>query len=287
MQTPSILQKYKESVTILASNYNLNEARTLARLIAERVTGMGINEILINPQLLLSPSQVLLLDTYIDELKLHKPIQYILGETEFFGISLKVDPSVLIPRPETEELVHWIVSDWQHTSPNILDMGTGSGAIAIALAKNLPAANVFALDISLQAITVAQENAINSFVNIHFMQHDMLQLPTHIKGAPFDLVVSNPPYVRNSEKELMDANVLEFEPDGALFVPDDNPLLFYEAIAKFAQLHLKPNGTIYCEINEAFGSQTETLFKEHGYSNVEVRKDINGKERMLKARKGD
>lgn len=287
MQTPSILQKYKESVTILASNYNLNEARTLARLIAERVTGMGINEILINPQLLLSPSQVLLLDTYIDELKLHKPIQYILGETEFFGISLKVDPSVLIPRPETEELVQWIVSDWQHTSPNILDMGTGSGAIAIALAKNLPAANVFALDISLQAITVAQKNAINSFVNIHFMQHDMLQLPTQIKGVPFDLMVSNPPYVRNSEKELMDANVLEHEPEGALFVPDDNPLLFYEAIAKFAQLHLKPNGTIYCEINEAFGSQTETLFKEHGYSNVEVRKDINGKERMLKARKGN
>lgn len=287
MQTPSILQKYKESVTILTSIYNLNEARTLARLISERVTGMSINEILVNPQLLLSPSQVLLLDTYIAQLKLHKPIQYILGKTEFFGIPLKVDPNVLIPRPETEELVQWIISEWKDTSPNILDMGTGSGAIAIALAKNLPAANVFALDISLQAITLAHENAINAFVNIHFMQHDMLQIPPHIKGAPFDLMVSNPPYVRNSEKELMDANVLEYEPEGALFVPDDNPLIFYEAIAKFAQHHLKPNGVIYCEINEAFGSQTASLFAEYGYGSVEVRKDINEKERMLKAQKGN
>ncbi len=283
MQTLSILYKYKQCVNSLSTIYGLNEAQTMARLITEKVTGMGFHHILTSPQLLLSPSQAMLIDSHIEELKVQKPIQYILGETEFFGIPLKVNPHVLIPRPETEELVQWVVDDAQHGSPSVLDIGTGSGAIAIAIAKNIPAATVFALDISLQAITLAQQNSIQAFTNVHFFQHDILQPTQALKGAPYDIVVSNPPYVRNSEKEQMNPNVLEYEPPLALFVTDENPLLFYEAIASAAAVVLKPNGAVYCEINEALPNETAMLFAKHGFTHVEVRKDIHGKERMLKA----
>lgn len=256
----------------------------MARLIIEKVTGIKAFDALSNPNLLLSISQNLLIDAYVAELKLQKPIQYTLGETEFFGINLKVNPHVLIPRPETEELVDWILRSKANDYPNILDIGTGSGCIAIALAKHLPAARVYALDISHDAITLAKQNSMNANAHVSFIHDDILSVPNRIEGSPFDIIVSNPPYVRESEKQLMQSNVLDNEPHLALFVKDTDPLIFYKAIAQTAKNHLKPNGTIFCEINEAFGEETADVFKDFGFNDIEVRNDINGKERMLRAR---
>jgi len=286
MQAQSILFKYKQGVNSLKETYPLAEAQAMARLLIEKVTGIKVHDVLASPNLLLSISQETLIDAYIKELKLQKPIQYVLGETEFFGITLKVTPHVLIPRPETEELVEWLLADRANDFPSVLDIGTGTGCIAIAIAKKLPAAKVFALDISAEAITLAKENSMNASASITFFQQDILSLPNELKGAPYDIVVSNPPYVRNSEKEFMQPNVLENEPQTALFVSDNNPLVFYDAIAQTAQATLKPNGMVYCEINEALGQETTKIFKDIGFTDVEIRKDINGKDRMLRAKKG-
>ncbi|HCX99072.1 MAG TPA: peptide chain release factor N(5)-glutamine methyltransferase, partial [Bacteroidales bacterium] len=281
MQAQSILFKYKQGVNSLKSIYPLAEAQAMARLLIEKVTGIKVHDALASPNLLLSISQETLIDAYIKELKLQKPIQYVLGQTEFFGITLKVTPNVLIPRPETEELVEWLLADRANDFPSVLDIGTGSGCIAIAIAKKLPAAKVFALDISAEAITLAKENSMNASTSITFFQQDILSIPSELKGVPYDIVVSNPPYVRNSEKEFMHPNVLENEPKTALFVSDDNSLVFYDAIAQTAQATLKQNGMVYCEINEALGPETAKIFTEKGFTDVEVRKDINGKDRML------
>lgn len=285
MQAQSILNNYKQNVNSLKSIYPLAEAQAMVRLLIEKVTGIKAHDALANPYLLLSISQASLIDAYIEELKLQKPIQYILGETEFFGINLKVNPHVLIPRPETEELVEWLLADRNSDFPSVLDIGTGSGCIAIAIAKKLPAAKVFAVDISAEALTLAKGNSMNASTSITFFQQDILSIPSQLKGAPYDIVVSNPPYVRNSEKKLMHPNVLENEPETALFVSDDDPLVFYRAIAQTAQTILKPNGLVYCEINEALGKETAQAFKDEGFTNIEIRKDINGKDRMLRAKK--
>ncbi|MDD2279385.1 MAG: peptide chain release factor N(5)-glutamine methyltransferase [Bacteroidales bacterium] len=285
MQAQSILNNYKQNVNSLKSIYPLAEAQAMVRLLIEKVTGIKAHDALANPYLLLSISQESLIDAYIEELKLQKPIQYILGETEFFGINLKVNPHVLIPRPETEELVEWLLADRNSDFPSVLDIGTGSGCIAIAIAKRLPAAKVFALDISAEAIILAKGNSMNASTRITFFQQDILNIPSELKGAPYDIVVSNPPYVRNSEKEIMHPNVLDNEPENALFVSDDDPLVFYRAIAQTAQTILKPNGMVYCEINEALGQETAKVFKDNGFTDIEVRKDINGKDRMLRASK--
>jgi release factor glutamine methyltransferase len=284
MDTISILQKYKSICNSLSKTNEKVEAQAMARLIIEKVTGIKAFDALSNPNLLLSISQNLLIDAYVAELKLQKPIQYTLGETEFFGINLKVNPHVLIPRPETEELVDWILRSKANDYPNILDIGTGSGCIAIALAKHLPAARVYALDISHDAITLAKQNSMNANAHVSFIHDDILSVPNRIEGSPFDIIVSNPPYVRESEKQLMQSNVLDNEPHLALFVKDTDPLIFYKAIAQTAKNHLKPNGTIFCEINEAFGEETADVFKDFGFNDIEVRNDINGKERMLRAR---
>jgi release factor glutamine methyltransferase len=284
MDTISILQKYKSICNTLAKTNGKIEAQAMARLVIEKVTGIKAFDALSNPNLLLSISQNLLIDAYVAELKLQKPIQYILGETEFFGINLKVNQHVLIPRPETEELVDWIIKSRENDYPDILDIGTGSGCIAIALAKHLPAARVYALDISYDALALAKENSMNASTSIKFLHNDILTLPSKIDGSPFDTIVSNPPYVRVSEKQQMQPNVLENEPHIALFVDDNDALIFYKAIAQTATNHLKPNGTIYCEINEALGKETAEVFSDFGFADIEVRKDINGKERMLRAR---
>lgn len=285
MNTISILQKYKSICNTLTEIYGMSEAQAMARILIEKVTGINAHEALANPNLLLSVSQVLLIDTYIAELKLQKPIQYILGETEFFGITLKVNPNVLIPRPETEELVEWIIKANDHGFPSILDIGTGSGCIAIALAKHMPAARIFGMDISQEAIALAKNNSMSANTSVNFIHADILSRPNEIEGSPFDIIVSNPPYVRESEKELMQPNVLENEPHLALFVKDNDPLIFYRAIAQVAKNQLNPNGVIYCEINEAFGKETAEVFKDFGFTDIEVRKDINGKKRMLRARR--
>jgi release factor glutamine methyltransferase len=219
----------------------------------------------------------------IQELKRFKPLQYILGETEFYGLRFFVDSAVLIPRPETEELVEWVISDCKgKDNLSIIDIGTGSGCIPIALAKNLPKAQVFAIDISEDALDIARKNALENMVNIQFIQSDILKRSLS-KDFNFDVIVSNPPYVISDQKVQMSANVLDYEPHIALFAPDQNPFVFYEAIAEIAQTHLKPDGTLYFEINEALPYETAESINKYGF-NTELKQDINGKYRMIKAK---
>ncbi|MCL5246173.1 peptide chain release factor N(5)-glutamine methyltransferase [Cellulophaga sp. 20_2_10] len=217
----------------------------------------------------------------INLLKKHIPIQYILGTAHFMGLDFNVSPNVLIPRPETEELVSWILSETPlDREVNILDIGTGSGCIAISLAKNLPSANVFALDVSKEALVVANKNAENNSVLITFLENNILQEPS--LQQKFDIIVSNPPYVRELEKKEMTANVLEHEPSLALFVSDKEPLTFYNAITNFSAKHLKDTGKLYFEINQYLGAETQDLLEQQDFVAIELRKDMYGNDRMLK-----
>lgn len=222
------------------------------------------------------------LENALLKLKNQIPVQYIVGETAFCGLLFKVDKNVLIPRPETEELVEWIFQNHKkNESIKILDIGTGSGCIAISLAKNLPNAEVFALDVSAEALDVAKKNAAMNAVKVDFIQADILT----IEKLPdtFDVIVSNPPYVRESEKDLMQQNVLSNEPHIALFVENENPLLFYDKIAELAKNHLTENGVLYFEINQYLGNETVDLLKSKGFKNIELKKDIYGVDRMVKS----
>ncbi|MBE0424191.1 MAG: peptide chain release factor N(5)-glutamine methyltransferase [Lutibacter sp.] len=215
------------------------------------------------------------------KLKNQIPVQYIVGETAFYGLLFKVDKNVLIPRPETEELVEWIIqNNTNSNSLKILDIGTGSGCIAISLAKNLPNATVSAIDISVEALNVAKNNAEFNQVTVEFVQADILTLEK--LSTNFDIIVSNPPYVREMEKMQMQQNVLSNEPHIALFVNDENPLLFYDKIAELAKKHLTENGILYFEINQYLGAETVDLLKSKGFKNVELKKDIYGVDRMVK-----
>lgn len=223
----------------------------------------------------------------VDRLRNHEPIQYILGETEFFGMPITVNKQVLIPRPETEELVSWIIEDIDKNEATILDIGTGSGCIAISLAKKLNNAVVSAIDISTRAIEVAKKNTLINNVNIEFSRVDVLNfeadLDLHHKWeSKFDIIVSNPPYVRMQEKKLMKLNVIDHEPDIALFVEDDDPLLFYRKISQLSKQYLRHNGTLYLEINEYLGLEMEKMLNKAGFKHVLLKKDMFGKNRMIK-----
>ena len=233
--------------------------------------------------------------TILEDLKQQKPIQYILGETEFYGLQFNVNENVLIPRPETEELVDWIIKDSKFKSQNsktikILDIGTGSGCIAISLAKHLPEAQVFAVDISESAIKIAKENADRNGVEVEFIKANILESSLWEdvalrQMAFFDIIVSNPPYVRELEKQEIKPNVLDNEPHLALFVENDNPLIFYKAITDFAVDKLKSNGSLYFEINQYLGQETKQLLVDAEFNDIQLRKDLNGNDRMLKGTK--
>ncbi|MDR0333463.1 MAG: peptide chain release factor N(5)-glutamine methyltransferase [Dysgonamonadaceae bacterium] len=216
-------------------------------------------------------------------LKKNEPMQYILGTTEFYGLTLSVTPDVLIPRPETEELVEWILSENDENRLSILDIGTGSGCISVALAKKLPDANVSAWDISENALEVAAGNAKRNNVNVHLSKQDVFA--PFSSDVVFDIIVSNPPYVLENEKDTMEENVLDFEPHIALFVPDNNPLLFYERIADIAMNCLTLNGKLYFEINREKGGAIAEMLQQKGFADIELRKDISGNERMIRAKK--
>ncbi|MBO6881556.1 MAG: peptide chain release factor N(5)-glutamine methyltransferase [Winogradskyella sp.] len=225
----------------------------------------------------------------LEDLRQQKPIQYILGETEFYGLKFKVNEHVLIPRPETEELVDWIVKCHSERSEEsqikILDIGTGSGCIAISLAKNLPHAKVYALDVSNEALAIARKNAEINKVDIEFIEVDILNEMSwdlEFKNLEFDTIVSNPPYVRNIEKAEIKPNVLDNEPHLALFVEDENPLQFYKAITKFAVENLKPKGQLFFEINQYLGQETKALLTKANFEAIELMKDLSGNDRMLK-----
>jgi release factor glutamine methyltransferase len=202
-----------------------------------------------------------------------------LGQTEFCGLPFKVDRRALIPRPETEELVSWILALKSNSEVRaVLDICTGSGCIAVTLAKNLPDAKVFALDISLDALSLAQENAVLNAVQVEFLHCNILK--TDDLGEKFDLIVSNPPYVLPSERQFMKPNVIDYEPEIALFVSEENPLIFYEHVAHFAQKHLNKNGCLFFEINQQSGNQIIELLQKYKFKNIELKKDISGKDRM-------
>lgn len=219
----------------------------------------------------------------LELLKRQKPIQYIIGETEFYGLEFKVNEHVLIPRPETEELVSWVVSEFNTKKKplRILDIGTGSGCIAISLAKNLRNVKVYALDVSKEALKVAKGNAELNAVDIEFLELDVLETK-RIRDLEFDIIVSNPPYVREKEKEKMRPNVLDNEPHLALFVKDENPLLFYNAIAQFANQNLANKGVLFFEINEFLGGNMINLLNENHFKSIELKQDIFKKDRMIK-----
>lgn len=222
-------------------------------------------------------------DRAIRKLKAGYPVQYITGQAEFYGLPLEVTPDVLIPRPETEELVRWIIEGITHPRPLILEIGTGSGCIALALKKQIPGSQVMATDVNEAALLVASRNALKLELDLPIIQHDILDINPPKDWPRADIIASNPPYIPISEKITMAPHITSHEPPGALFVPDENPLLFYFSIASFARQQLKKGGQLYLEIHEKFGSEVIDLLQQHGFQGVELRQDINGKDRMIKA----
>ena len=262
--------------------YPDTEIKSFSNLIIEKVSGFSRTEIIVNKNTLFSVEQRHVIENFIEKLKEYVPIQYILGETEFFGLPFQVNESVLIPRPETEELVDWIRNENdRNANPGILDIGTGSGCIAISLKHEFTNATVDAFDISEKALETAQNNATLNKLEVTFSKVDILNTPE--MEQKWDIIVSNPPYVTELEKSEISPNVLDYEPHLALFVPDNDPLLFYRCIAIFAQQHLKPRGKLYFEINRQFGKATVDLLTAMGFGNVELRKDISGNDRMVRA----
>ena len=264
----------------LSGIYPKSEINYLIRIILHEVCGLSTTDIALHKFSDLSDTQFANIIEITSRLRNHEPIQYILGKTEFYDIHLQVNPSVLIPRPETEELIDWILSE-KKSFRHILDIGTGSGCIAIALAKNISKSEVDAWDVSPAALETANGNAENNNVRINFSRVDILN--DEIDYKTYDLIVSNPPYVAESEKQEMEANVLNFEPHLALFVPDSDPLLFYRKIADIAAKQLTSGGELFFEINRTKGSDVVSLLKQKGFTDVQLRKDLSGNERMIKA----
>ncbi len=261
-----------------------NEALQMLNILIEHFFSLTRSQQALNVDYRLNESEMLSLHNAVKELKKNRPVQYITGETEFYGLRFLVNSLVLIPRQETEELVDLIVKNEKSEGLKVLDIGTGSGCIAISIAKTLYNPKVSALDISVSALAVAQNNAEINTVEVNFIEEDILNISQNAE-TQFDIIVSNPPYVKMSEKELMQPNVLEYEPHLALFVEDDNPLKFYKAIVNYASENLKIKGRLYFEINEALGKDVSELTKAADFENVEIHLDINGKERMLSASK--
>jgi release factor glutamine methyltransferase len=286
--------------------YDTNELEAITLMAVSEICDLSKAKIKAFPELELPGQQTEKLADILFQLKTGKPIQYILGKTEFYGLPFNVNSSVLIPRPETEELVEWVISSvgsgqWavgssQLAVGSILDIGTGSGCIAISLKKNLPNFKVSAIDISSEALKTAKENALLNEVDVEFIDADILNpnspfifhlSPFALDHSPltthYSLIISNPPYVTVRDKTQMHTNVTDFEPHGALFVPEDDPLIFYKAIADFATTHLVQHGLLFFEINESYGKNTVELLKHKGFTDIELKEDLSGRNRMIRA----
>ncbi len=305
------LQEVKATfLKTLAQKYPKEEILSFFFMACRHQLGYSRASIALNPSKPLQKSNVAFFLTTLKDLQHEKPIQYILGETEFFGLPFNVNSNVLIPRPETEELVAWVLEvgrqmtkvgrqkrdggsgmtedrkqrfKSQPNSLKIFDIGTGSGCIAIALAKRLPKAEVYALDVSKKALHVARYNAKHNGVKVHFIEQDILKTTVVEEHLKFDIIVSNPPYVLEMEKHHIQKNVLENEPHLALFVKDNNPLLFYDAIADVATKKLRKGGYLFFEINQYLGKELANLLQQKGFGNIELKKDMFGNDRMVKA----
>jgi release factor glutamine methyltransferase len=280
------IKQYRDQfIQELTPIYGMEEADSFFYLILDAKHQLKRVDLALQPDLVFSITELETWNLILDQLKKEIPIQYLLGTTHFYGLEFEVNPNVLIPRPETEELVDWIVQKSriknQESKIKILDIGTGSGCIAISLAKNLPNAEVFALDVSEQALATAQRNAESNQVAIQFIHQSILE--TEDLGHQFDIIISNPPYVRDLEKQEIKKNVLDNEPHLALFVADNDALLFYRKIAQLSQKNLSPTGQLYFEINQYLGQEMVALLKEMNFQNTELRKDVYGNDRMTKS----
>lgn len=291
--------------------YDESEIDSFFYILLEKIHKIRRIDLALNPAMVMDGIHLKLWKSIVSDLKLQKPIQYILGETEFYGLPFLVNENTLIPRPETEELVKWIIQSTKYEvrskkneiestkneigskKETVLDIGTGSGCIAIALAKNIPGSEVYAIDISEKALETAKKNAEINNVKVNFIHGDILKIndlgqlsTTHFQLPTFfDIIVSNPPYVRNLEKAEISPNVLEYEPHLALFVDDTDALLFYRKIGELSKKNLSPKGKLYFEINQYLGKETFQLIEELGFKNVQLRKDIYGNERMISCEK--
>jgi release factor glutamine methyltransferase len=278
----NILELYNDLVLKLSSIYDIQESKNIASLIFENLTEIR-NVEKINAQESLNLNQIEQLRFYTSQLLNHKPVQYVINEAWFDGMNLLLDESVLIPRPETEELVDWIRKTYSpNESIKILEVGTGSGCIALSLKKYFIKSTIVAIDVSEKALLVAKKNAQKFSLPIDFMNSNFLT--EFNTNQVFNIIVSNPPYISIQESKEMKQHVLQFEPHEALFVENSDPLIFYNKIAAFGRTHLTNTGSVFVEINEAFGTETKTLFESYNYSEVIIKKDMQGKDRMIQAK---
>ncbi|WP_445713518.1 peptide chain release factor N(5)-glutamine methyltransferase [Flavobacterium sp.] len=292
-----LLKQYKTHFfNTLKNIQDEQEIESFFFILTEYLHNLKRVDVALNPNFELSDEEVDKWNSILTELQQEKPIQYITCEAWFYGLQFEVNENTLIPRPETEELVEWILNSpiTHYPTPiTILDIGTGSGCIPISLKANLPQANVSAIDVSEKALEVAKKNAASNKVEINFIQanilevEDLSQLTSSIINHPssYNIIVSNPPYVRNLEKQEIKKNVLDFEPHLALFVEDTDALLFYRKIAQLALKNLSPNGLLFFEINQYLGKETVELLKNLGFKNIELKKDMYGNDRMIKCKK--
>ncbi len=287
----TIGEAYKQLSLLLQAVCEPREARNMANLVLENITGFSGSERVIHQHENMNGEQQHELQKMTSELLNHKPVQYVLHEAHWYKMKWYVDERVLIPRPETEELVSWITEEVRNTMYDVgctmLDMGTGSGCIAVALKKNLLKTKVLAADVSEEALLVAKQNALNNEAEIEFVKMNALDEEAWKALPALDCIVSNPPYIAQSEAHAMNDNVLKYEPHLALFVPNDNPLLFYEAISTFGWRSLKNGGKLFFEINEWYGDEVVHLLWTKGYQNIELKKDMQNKNRMVKGEKGE
>lgn len=279
-----LLEIQRKFRSVLSDCYPDHEISSIFFLASEHLLNYSKIDILLKWHEPISAETAEKFDLLLGKLKKWEPIQYIIGSTEFYGLPFQVDSRVLIPRPETEELVQWIIRDGLGTSAAILDLGTGSGCIAVSLAVNIPNGHVSACDISAEALDVARINAQLNHAEVDFFSFDMLNSHVALPGK-YKVMVSNPPYVREQEKALMRPNILDYEPGIALFVPDKDALVYYRSIALIARKYLLDGGALYLEINENFPHEIVKLLKNTGFYGVEIKRDLSGKARMVKARK--
>lgn len=275
-------QAKKKWLNELATKLDKQEAILNLNILAEEILPYSKIEIKVN-NFDLKPNELLFFETAVTQLLNNEPLQYIISKAWFRGFELFVNENVLIPRPETEELISLIINENKKVNPTILDIGTGSGCIPIALKKEISHSDISAVDVSKEAIKVAKKNAKNLKTNIQFKVVDILDQKQWNQFPQFDIIVSNPPYIPNKEKSLIESNVLDYEPHLALFVENDKPIIFYDKISDFALIHLKNEGKLYFECNEFNAKEVQQLLLDKKYKEVEIIKDLQGKERMIKA----
>ena len=278
----TVQEARKDLIVSIQKIYAESEAANIADLLIENISGLSKTDIILKKDFLFSENQVIQFKNAELRLLNNEPIQYIINEAWFYGLKFYVDQNVLIPRPETEELIECIISNLKFPidSLKILDIGSGSGCIPVALKRKLRKAEVWSCDVSEKALAVAKRNAVTLGAEINFLYLNFLNDKETVNLPSFDIIVSNPPYVPERDKSTMQPNVLNYEPHTALFVPDNDALIFYKAIAAFAKKHLNKNGSIFLEIHEEYGNAVKDLFLDEGFLSVEIKKDMQGKDRI-------